>query len=116
MDKAQAVIKGATVTINKKATGLTRTISTSHTGAYRFELLPAGKYDIKVNASWFASAVNAFLSYAAQSNFGENDQSGATNDLTGGNFAKNELQVANVTLDVIAPRSFSGEFGAQFSF
>jgi carboxypeptidase family protein/TonB-dependent receptor-like protein len=56
-DKAQAVIKGATVTINNKATGVTRTTLTSDTGAYRFELLPAGKYDVKVSASGFASAV-----------------------------------------------------------
>jgi hypothetical protein len=57
VDKAQAVINGATVTINNKATGLTRTTSTGDTGAYRFELLPAGKYDIKVSASGFSSAV-----------------------------------------------------------
>src|SRR5262245_3467010 len=40
---------------------------------------------------------NAFLSYASQSNFGLNDQSTALNDLTGGNFTKNELQIANAT-------------------
>lgn len=56
-DKAQAVIKSATVTINNKATGITRTSSTNDTGSYRFDLLPAGKYDIKVSASGFASAV-----------------------------------------------------------
>src|SRR5215510_8799130 len=56
-DKNQAVIKGATVTINNKATGLTRTVSTNDVGAYRFELLPAGRYDIKISASGFSSAV-----------------------------------------------------------
>src|SRR5215475_1519624 len=61
MDKAQAVIKGATVTINNKATGVTRTILTNDAGVYRFELLPAGKYDIKVSASGFASAVTESL-------------------------------------------------------
>jgi hypothetical protein len=57
-DKTQAVIKSATVTITNKATGVTRTTSTNDTGLYRFELLPAGKYEIKVGASGFASAVS----------------------------------------------------------
>src|SRR5215510_7577059 len=56
-DKVQAVIKGATVTVSNKATGLTRTVSTNDVGVYRFELLPAGSYDIKISASGFASAV-----------------------------------------------------------
>src|SRR5262245_11699359 len=58
MDKSQAVIKSATVTIINKATGVTRTTSTNDIGVYRFELLPAGKYEIKVGASGFASAVS----------------------------------------------------------
>jgi hypothetical protein len=57
MDKSQAVIKSATVTITNKATGVTRTTATNDIGVYRFELLPAGKYDIKISASGFASAV-----------------------------------------------------------
>src|SRR5262245_16676778 len=56
-DKTQAVIKSASVTITNKATGVTRTTSTNDIGLYRFELLPAGKYEIKVSASGFASAV-----------------------------------------------------------
>src|SRR5215475_7402717 len=56
-DKTQAVIKGATVTISNKATGATRTALTNDAGGYRFELLAAGKYEIKVGASGFASAV-----------------------------------------------------------
>src|SRR5215475_10786360 len=57
-DKTQAVIKSATVTITNKANGLTRTTSTNDIGVYRFELLPAGKYDVKVSANGFASAVS----------------------------------------------------------
>jgi outer membrane receptor protein involved in Fe transport len=56
-DKTQAVIKSATVTITNKATGVTRTTTTNDVGVYRFELLPAGKYEIKVSASGFSSAV-----------------------------------------------------------
>ena len=56
-DKTQAVIKSASVTITNKATGVTRTTSTNDIGIYRFELLPASKYEIKVSASGFTSAV-----------------------------------------------------------
>jgi len=57
MDKSQAVIKGATVTITNKATGVTRSVITNDVGAYHFELLSAGKYSLKVTANGFASAV-----------------------------------------------------------
>jgi len=56
-DKSQGVIKGATVTINSKATGVTRTVTTNDEGVYRFEFLSAGKYDIKVTSTGFAGAV-----------------------------------------------------------
>src|SRR6266571_1716905 len=53
-DKNGAVIKGATVTATNKATGQTRTATTNDSGEYKIDLLPAGRYDIKVNASGFA--------------------------------------------------------------
>src|SRR5262245_1014144 len=56
-DKTQAVIKGATVTVSNKATGVTRTTLTNDAGGYRFELLAAGKYEIRISAKVFASAV-----------------------------------------------------------
>src|SRR5262245_37470253 len=56
-DKAQAVIKGASVTITNKATAVSRTVTTNDTGSYRFELLSAGVYEIKVTASGFATAI-----------------------------------------------------------
>jgi len=56
-DKAQAVIKGASVTITNKATAVSRTVTTNDTGSYRFELLSAGVYEIKVSASGFATAI-----------------------------------------------------------
>jgi carboxypeptidase family protein len=56
-DKTQAVIKSATVTITNNATGVTRAVMTNDEGVYRFELLSAGKYSLKVSASGFASAV-----------------------------------------------------------
>lgn len=56
-DKVEAVISGATVTINNQATGVTRTVTTNDKGAYRFELLSAGIYSLKVTATGFAAAV-----------------------------------------------------------
>src|SRR6266550_4656143 len=52
-DKNGAVIKGATVTATNKATGQTRSAMTDDSGAYKIDVLPAGRYDIKVSASGF---------------------------------------------------------------
>lgn len=58
----------------------------------------------------------AYISYTSQSNDGQNDQSDGLGDLTGGNFTKNHLQLANFTLNsVLTPtlvNSFT--FGYQF--
>src|SRR6266446_5576918 len=55
-DQSDAVIKGTKVAITSKEQGWTRSTDTSDTGFYRFELLPAGIYSIKVNASGFSTA------------------------------------------------------------
>ncbi|HYX29571.1 MAG TPA: TonB-dependent receptor [Pyrinomonadaceae bacterium] len=55
-DPKGAVIKGATVTATNKATGQSRTETTNDEGVYKFDLLLAGNYDVKVNASGFADA------------------------------------------------------------
>src|SRR5438067_10128957 len=54
-DPNAAVVPEATVTIVNNETGLTRSTSTSNTGVYRFELLPAGIYTVKVVKSGFAT-------------------------------------------------------------
>jgi hypothetical protein len=56
VDKSEAVVSGAEVTITNKATGATRTTKTNASGEYRFDLLPAGIYTIKANAPGFAAA------------------------------------------------------------
>src|SRR5712692_5825838 len=56
VDKSQAVLTGADVTITYKATGATRSTKTSASGEYRFDLLSAGIYNIKANAPGFATA------------------------------------------------------------
>jgi Carboxypeptidase regulatory-like domain len=108
-DKTQAVIKSATVTITNKATGVTRTTSTNDIGVYRFELLSVGKYEIKVSASGFASAVTESVDLLV----------GRVTTLDYGNIRSTTFgkSIDVITPSgVIVPRSFSGEFGAQFIF
>src|SRR5947209_20634345 len=61
LDKNQAAIKGATVTATNKATGQTRTATTNDSGEYKIDFLPAGSYDIKVNASGFGDVTSESL-------------------------------------------------------
>jgi hypothetical protein len=55
-DKAQAVIAKGTVTITNKDTGATYTTTTDGAGAYKFNPLAIGIYNIKVTAAGFATA------------------------------------------------------------
>lgn len=70
-DKNQAAISNANVTITNKATGRVRTATTNDSGEYRVDLLPAGRYDIKVNASGFGDVTveNAELLVGKTNNF-----------------------------------------------
>ncbi len=63
IDKSQAVLSGAEVTLTNKATGVVRSAKTDNTGVYKFASVPAGIYDIKVANSGFAgvSAKNVEL-------------------------------------------------------
>ena len=54
-DRSQASVGGAEVGIKNKGTDLTRTITTSDAGTYRFELLPVGTYTVTVNKVGFAT-------------------------------------------------------------
>ena len=56
-DKSGAVIPGADVKINSAATGLERTGTTGTAGFYRFDLLPSGKYEVRISAKGFQTAV-----------------------------------------------------------
>jgi Carboxypeptidase regulatory-like domain len=55
-DNSQAVIVGAEVTATNKGTGAQRAASTSANGTYRFDLLPAGNYTVKVSKKGFATS------------------------------------------------------------
>jgi hypothetical protein len=56
MDKSRAVVPNAEVKLNSKATGVNRTATTNETGGYRFDLLPAGVYEVRVAVKGFATA------------------------------------------------------------
>jgi hypothetical protein len=55
LDKSESLITGAQVVITSKATGATRTASTSGEGTYRFDLLSAGFYTVKVSKDGFST-------------------------------------------------------------
>src|SRR5262249_35408732 len=57
MDKSQAAVSGAEVVITSKATGTTRTATSSDTGYYRFDLLSAGMYTLKISKAGFSTIV-----------------------------------------------------------
>jgi len=54
-DPTGAVVGGATVTITSKDQGWARTTTTTDTGLYRFELLPAGFYSLKITHTALSS-------------------------------------------------------------
>ncbi len=56
-DKSSAVVAGAQVVATFKATGVVRTATTSDTGTYRFDFVPAGIYQVKVTKEGFATVV-----------------------------------------------------------
>ena len=56
-DKSQAVVTGAQVVLTSKATGTSRTATTNDTGHYRFDLLSAGGYSVKVTKQGFSSVL-----------------------------------------------------------
>src|SRR5258708_32188811 len=56
-DASKAVVPGASVEATQKATSATRSTVTDHNGTYRFDLLSAGIYSVRVPASGFAKVV-----------------------------------------------------------
>ncbi len=56
-DQSQAIVIGAEVVVTNKATGEKRTASTNNEGNYRFDLLSAGGYAVRVTRQGFAATV-----------------------------------------------------------
>jgi len=61
-----------------------------------FDWRYSGRYDHR-----FTGQHSLFVSYSAQNNTGDNDQSTSTNDLTAGNFTTNHLIIGNATLNSV---------------
>jgi len=57
MDQSQGVIVGADVLITSKTTGEKRTTATNGVGTYRFDLLSAGPYSVRVTKQGFQALV-----------------------------------------------------------
>src|SRR5215469_5457526 len=55
-DPTGAAVVGATVTVTSTATSAERKTVTNGSGEYRFDLLPAGGYQLDVDASGFSHA------------------------------------------------------------
>jgi hypothetical protein len=94
-DSSQAVVAGAEVTITSVATGTTRTMLTSSVGSYRFDLLPAGSYKLKVKSSGFSTAVQSVELLVGQT---------ATSNVTlvpGAASQTVEVQATNVLIDTM---------------
>src|SRR5215468_8760309 len=73
VDKSQAVLGGAEVSLTSKATGETRTAKTNGAGEYKFDLIPAGFYSLKASATGFSTAeakdVEVLIGRTATQNF-----------------------------------------------
>lgn len=57
LDKSGAVIPNADIKISSKETGLSRSATSGETGNYRFDLLPAGIYEVRISVKGFATAL-----------------------------------------------------------
>ena len=55
LDKSEGSVVGAEVSVTSKATGTTRSVTTSDTGSFRFDLLSAGLYTVKVSKAGFST-------------------------------------------------------------
>jgi hypothetical protein len=64
----------------------------------------------------FSPGESFFVTYNSQSNRGLNDQAGATNDLTAGNFTTNQLILANATLNSVLTPSVVNSFTAGYQY
>lgn len=70
-----------------------------------------GRLDHRINAN-----NNFSVTYNAQGNSGQNDQSGQTNDLSAGNFTTNQLILANASLSSVITPTIVNSFTAGYQF
>ena len=81
-DQQGAVISAASVTVTNKATGAARTVKPSSDGIYAVENLPAGDYEIKVEAEGFATQnITAVIQVGSTTSGDANLRAGAKNEV-----------------------------------
>jgi hypothetical protein len=88
-------------------------------GAQPAAIVPTPFFENRLNGRLdytFNTKHSAYLSVTTQANNSLNDQSGATFDLTEGNFTKNHLQVANVTVNSLFTPTLTNQFTAGFQY
>jgi outer membrane receptor protein involved in Fe transport len=81
--------------------------------------IPRPFYETRYNGrmDWSINHRNtAYLSYSSQANDSLNDQSDSTMDLTEGNFTRNHLQVANVTVTSQLSNTAVNQFTAGYQY
>jgi hypothetical protein len=88
-------------------------------GAQPAAIIPTPFFENRYNGRMdykFSDRETAYISYSSQANNSLNDQSDQQGDLTGGNFTKNHLQVANFTLNSVLSNTLvnSFTFGYQY--
>jgi hypothetical protein len=82
-------------------------------------VIPRPFYEWRYNGrmDWTINSANtAYLSYSSQVNDSLNDQSDGTGDLTNGNFTRNHLQIANLTLNSVLPNNAVNQFTFGYQF
>ena len=55
-DNSRALVPGAQVRVSDRETGLERSTITTNSGTYQFDLLPAGRYQVRITMPGFATA------------------------------------------------------------
>lgn len=88
-------------------------------GAQPATVIPTPFFENRLNGrlDWTINNKNsAYLSVTTQANNSLNDQSGATFDLTEGNFTVNHLQVANLTVNSSLTPTLVNQFTAGFQY
>jgi len=104
-DESGAVIPGATVSIRNKDTGASRIIATSGEGAYSAPLLPAGPYEIKVEATGFRSAlVNTVVQTGSTTTTPIDLQVGATTEVVTIEAASAQISYDSHKIDGVVTR------------
>jgi hypothetical protein len=88
-------------------------------GAQPISIVPTPFFENRINGRLdyiINSKHSAYFSVSTQANNSLNDQSGATFDASEGNFTKNHLQVANLTVNSAFSPSLVNQFTAGFQY